>query len=493
MGLLRRRSTTRAATSLPEPTDHPTPDRAAPTTHSHTPQPGPTTQSMPPRDPTTHALPARPQPTSPSTKGTAATVTVLVVAFLGVLVVWVLSAWASYSEQTRLSQHEGFAHPALLPWTLDGLAFALAFIALAAALDGRSAIAARIGVLLAISGSVWSNTAGVSVRAGDAGVTNDAFVLAAIAPISAMISFEIILSAIRRIVFRWRGQPPPVAIPALRPVRVVLSPIKSIKRWRDEVLTVTDYPNPLDTSALRTDNTPPSIPNRADMPSLPHPSISPDNPDRHRPTLTDPGDYPHPPQPSRTDYPVPPSTAPTDHATPAEPRRTDSPAHHGSSHPRQTPLTITPPAASAPTDKPSPPATLPSDYTHPPFTHPDIGDGPERLDRPPLPPPGPVEQAAGQAARAADDERRSTGPVDDRSTGPDPETTGRRFVDPAAVDRAYTAYEWALLEYNKRMTASELAPILGVNEDRARAIRRTKLDPRFKDEHPGEHLRLVAG
>lgn len=403
------RTTAHHGTDLSNPTTQLAPGH--PTTHNHTPQPGPTTPgtSSPPRStthpepghPTTHAH--TPQPRATNRKGTAATIIVLVVAFLGVALVWALSAWSSFSEQTRLSSHESFTHPSLLPWTLDGLAFALALIALAAALDGRPAVAARAGVVIVIAASVWANTRGVAVRAVEDAVTSDAFKLAAIAPISAVIAFETILAAIRRAVFRWRGQPPPVAIPTLRPVRVFLAPWSSFWTWRREVLTVTG-----------------GVPARRR--------------DRRQPEPIDPADY----------------------FAGLEPFA------------EQTP----PEAWDRPPEPPEP-------------SEPDT----ERLTGPPLAPPGPVEPAKGATARSTVDRAE---PVDAEPGEPADSTGGRKVTPPDVIDRAYRVYERTLLEDNLRMTASQLAPILDVTEDRARTIRRTKLDPRFKTEHPGEHLRLVG-
>jgi hypothetical protein len=166
-------------------------------------------------------------------------VIVLVIGFAAVALVWILGAVSSFSEQTALAAYEGFRHPALLPWTIDGLAFALAVVALAAGLDARPAIAARVGVVVTTAVSVWVNTRGVAVRDTEQAVTEDAYWIAAVAPISAVISLEVMLAAIRRLVFRLRGEPPPAAIPTLRPIRFFLAPWSSFRDWRRDVLAAT--------------------------------------------------------------------------------------------------------------------------------------------------------------------------------------------------------------------------------------------------------------
>lgn len=172
-------------------------------------------------------------------RATFATATVLAAALAGVASVWSLAAWWSFAEQTRGADHLGFAHPAVLPWTLDGLAFSLALVALAAALDGRPAPLARLGVLVALTGSVWANRLGVQLRSPGGHATDDAVRMAAVAPLSAFVAFEVILAAIRRLVMRWRGLPAPTPIPTLRPVRVLLAPLHSVREWRAAVLAVT--------------------------------------------------------------------------------------------------------------------------------------------------------------------------------------------------------------------------------------------------------------
>jgi Protein of unknown function (DUF2637) len=173
-------------------------------------------------------------------RATAATTAVLVAALLGVAAVWGLSAWWSFAEQTAAADHLHFRHPAVLPWTLDGLACALALTAFAAALDSRPAVAARLGVFAALSGSVWSNGLGVHIRAAGLDDEKAALLVAVIVPLSAFIAFEVLLGQVRRLVFRWRGLPAPAPLPTLRVTRLLLAPRKAFGEWRRAVLDVTD-------------------------------------------------------------------------------------------------------------------------------------------------------------------------------------------------------------------------------------------------------------
>lgn len=166
---------------------------------------------------------------------TLPTLCVLGAGLVVVAVVWVLSCRWSFSEQARAAQALGFEHPHVLPWMLDALAAALALVALAAALAGQSAGLARLGVFLALSGSVWANAAGVSIRSGG-DPKHDAITMAAIAPISAFAALEVLLGKIRRLVLWLRGEPAPAAIPALRLVRLLLAPRTSFCEWRTAVL-----------------------------------------------------------------------------------------------------------------------------------------------------------------------------------------------------------------------------------------------------------------
>ena len=172
-----------------------------------------------------------------------ADIVVLAVGVAVVATVWALSCWWSFAEQTRAADSLHFRHPGVLPWMLDALAVALALVALASALGGQSAGSARLGVLLALAGSVWANTQGVSLRYGGH-PEHDALVMAAIAPLSAFIALEVILGRIRRLVLWLRGEPAPAAIPALRVVRLLLAPRTSFGEWRTAVLVRTDPTKP---------------------------------------------------------------------------------------------------------------------------------------------------------------------------------------------------------------------------------------------------------
>lgn len=171
---------------------------------------------------------------------TAPTLAVLGVGLLVVATVWLLSCIWSFGEQTRAARALGFEHPHVLPWMLDALAAALALVALAAALAGQSAGLARLGVLLALAGSVWANAAGVVIRS-HGNPNHDAVAMAAVAPLSAFIALEVILGKGRRLVLWLRGEEPPAAIPHLRLIRLALSP-RTFADWRRAVLDLTQTP-----------------------------------------------------------------------------------------------------------------------------------------------------------------------------------------------------------------------------------------------------------
>ena len=89
----------------------------------------------------------------------------------------------------------------------------------------------------------------------------------------------------------------------------------------------------------------------------------------------------------------------------------------------------------------------------------------------------------------------TTGPVDQEpEEKPEPvNPPARKALDPDRLEDAYRQYAAARLATPPhRMTESELAPVLDVSTDRARAIRRTKLDPRFLEEHPEARLRSTS-
>ncbi len=184
-------------------------------------------------------MPDTPTPKPTGWRATAPTTVALWVALACVGSVWVLSAWWSFAEQTRAAEHLRFEHPAVLPWTLDGLACSLALTAMAAALDTRPAVAARLGVFAALGGSVWSNGLGVHLRAAELDDPRSALLVASVVPLAAFVAFEVILGQVRRLVLRWRGLPAPAPIPALRPVRLLLSPFAALGEWRRAVLAAT--------------------------------------------------------------------------------------------------------------------------------------------------------------------------------------------------------------------------------------------------------------
>lgn len=121
----------------------------------------------------------------------------------------------------------------------------------------------------------------------------------------------------------------------------------------------------------------------------------------------------------------------------------------------------------------------------PPLAPPDRSLFVDRSNEPPPVVPEPVDRSEPEETEPVDpDEEETTEPVN---------PTGRKALDPARLEEAYRLYADRLLaRQSTRMTASQLAPVLDVTEDRARAIRRTKLDRRFLAEHPDQRLRIVG-
>jgi hypothetical protein len=205
------------------------PRRQAQATQEPRPQPTPAAAQQPMRS----AAPTRPQQPQRASRITWP----LVIALLSIAAVWIGGAVWSFGEQTDYAHAKGFEVPQLLPLVLDGLAFAMASVAWAAVLDGRSAGFARIGTVLAIAGSASSNGAWAWERSGhDVGTV----ALAVAVPIAANVAFEVLLGEIRRTVQRSRGLPAPVPVPAPRVVRLVLSPFATFASWRRLVLAATD-------------------------------------------------------------------------------------------------------------------------------------------------------------------------------------------------------------------------------------------------------------
>lgn len=176
--------------------------------------------------------------TSPSDAHRASRISLaLGIALLAIAAVWVAGAVWSFGEQTRFAENRGFDIPQLLPGVLDGFAFAMAAVAWASSLDGRSAMLARIGTIVAIGGSAASNGAWAWQRSGGDAAT---IALALSVPVVSNLAFEVLLSEVRRQVQRSRGLPAPVPVPAPRLIRLVLSPWATYASWRRLVLAATD-------------------------------------------------------------------------------------------------------------------------------------------------------------------------------------------------------------------------------------------------------------
>jgi hypothetical protein len=173
-------------------------------------------------------------------RGTVAPVVILALALCGVVAVWVFGAAWSFAEQARAATGHGFDLPALLFWTTDVLAVSGALLALAAAVDNRSAPVPRLVVAGALSASAWWQVAGVAERTGGYGATPlDALAMAAGVPLASFVALEMLLGQVRRIVRRWRGQAAPVAVPGLPLVRLMLAPRTALSEWRSAVLAAT--------------------------------------------------------------------------------------------------------------------------------------------------------------------------------------------------------------------------------------------------------------
>lgn len=164
----------------------------------------------------------------------------LIIAYFATSVVWGLGALWSFTEQTRAAAALGFEIPWVLPVLLDGLGVALALVAVSAALDARSAVLIRLGVLAAIAGSGYFNVVGVLIRWDGAQPLWQPITMALVAPVSSNLALEVLLSATRRHVQRLRGLPPPVAVPAPHPLRLISAPITTFRAWRQVVLVMTD-------------------------------------------------------------------------------------------------------------------------------------------------------------------------------------------------------------------------------------------------------------
>lgn len=160
-------------------------------------------------------------------------------ALVAVGVVWVLGCVWSYEEQSAFAASRGFGFPHLLPLVIDGFAVSMAGVAWAASLDARPAVPARLATLVAVVASAASNGAWAWLRADRDLAT---VVLAVAVPVAANLAFEVLLAELRRQVQRRRGLPAPVALPALRAIRVVLAPGQTFRAWRSLVLDLTALP-----------------------------------------------------------------------------------------------------------------------------------------------------------------------------------------------------------------------------------------------------------
>lgn len=160
----------------------------------------------------------------------------LCIALVTIAGVWAAGAVWSFGEQTLFARAKHFDIPQLLPLVLDGFAVAMASVAWASSMDGRSAGFARCGTLVAIAGSATSNSVWAWERAAD--VTT--VVIAAAVPVVSGAAFEVLLGEIRHTVQRSRGLPVPVPITGPRPIRLILSPWKTFAAWRRLVLAATD-------------------------------------------------------------------------------------------------------------------------------------------------------------------------------------------------------------------------------------------------------------
>lgn len=166
----------------------------------------------------------------------AASDVAMVLSLVMVTGVWLSGAAWSFEEQTAFAASAGFLIPWLLPLTLDGLALALASVAAAASLDGRTAIPARLGTAIAVASSAASNARWAWERTeGD----TSPVVLAAGVPMASFLAFEVLLAELRRQVHRGRGLPAPEAIPAPRLIRLALAPRRAFGEWRDDVMRLT--------------------------------------------------------------------------------------------------------------------------------------------------------------------------------------------------------------------------------------------------------------
>ncbi len=165
----------------------------------------------------------------------------LLLALVLVAGVWAAGAVWSFKEQSEFAHRLGFTIDWLLPAVADGLPVAMGAVAFSAAVDGRPATAARLGTALAVGGSVASNGLNAWSRTGGDLKT---VIVACAVPTLAGIAFEVLLGELRKQVLSTRGEISHrirlEPMPPLRPIRVLLDPVREIGQWRRHVLAVTD-------------------------------------------------------------------------------------------------------------------------------------------------------------------------------------------------------------------------------------------------------------
>ncbi|WP_322778796.1 DUF2637 domain-containing protein [Frankia sp. Cas4] len=165
----------------------------------------------------------------------------LLLALVLVAGVWAAGAVWSFKEQSEFAHRLGFTIDWLLPAVADGLPVAMGAVAFSAAVDGRPATAARLGTALAVGGSVASNGLNAWSRTGGDLKT---VIVACAVPTLAGIAFEVLLGELRKQVLSARGEISRRTrlepVPPLRPIRVLLDPVREIGQWRRHVLAVTD-------------------------------------------------------------------------------------------------------------------------------------------------------------------------------------------------------------------------------------------------------------
>ncbi|MGH3096684.1 MAG: DUF2637 domain-containing protein [Streptosporangiales bacterium] len=173
---------------------------------------------------------------APGTRDTFAAALPLRLALALVAGAWLAGCVWSFREQTDLATWAGFDVPVLLPIVLDGLAVGMAAVAWSAALDGRTAAAARAGTGLAVLASAGSNATWAWLRS-DAAIVP--VLLGAAIPLAANLAFEVLLGEHRRLVERRRGSQIHPPLPTLHPSRWRYAPLQAFVETRRMVLELT--------------------------------------------------------------------------------------------------------------------------------------------------------------------------------------------------------------------------------------------------------------